>query len=107
MSKFIPENITLKQLAQDRVSMDMSILDTINEEVVNGDNIIRHLMLGTLLQKDQKFTLKMHKRLFRRISSSNNPHCLDIDLININDVFTYTVRTIDESDFLFVKFTKL
>ena len=91
---------TLKELSQDPISMDMTILDIINNKLVDDSTIIQQLLLGTILTSKQRFTLIMSKPLFRRLSN------LDGD-IDIRDIFDYTVSTSVNSDTMIVKFKRL
>lgn len=91
---------TLKELSQDIIAMDMTILDIINNKIVDNTTIIQQLLLGTILTPKQQFTLIMSKPLFRRLSN------LDGD-IDIRDIFDYTVSTSVNSDTMIVKFKRL
>lgn len=91
---------TLKELSQEPVSMDMAILDIINNKLVDDSTIIQQLLLGTILTPNQHFTLIMSKPLFRRFSNFDG----DID---IRGIFNYIVSTSVNSDTMTVKFKRL
>lgn len=91
---------TLKELSQDIIAMDMTILDIINNKIVDNTTIIQQLLLGTILTPKQQFTLIMSKLLFRRLNNFDG----DID---IRDIFDYTVSTSVNSDTMIVKFKRL
>ena len=91
---------TLKELSQDPITMDMTILDIINNKLVDDNTIIQQLLLGTILTSKQRFTLIMSKPLFRRLGNLNG----DID---IRDIFDYTISAFVNSNTMTVKFKRL
>jgi hypothetical protein len=89
---------TLKELSEDKVSLDMAITNKLHEELVGDSTLIDHLLLGSLLSKNKSFMLLMYSSVF-----TNNFMTIDI-----SNVFKYTVKSIDShSKLLAITLTKL